>query len=155
MIQQQFDRCGDCHSCCKSFSDIGGGDDPRLISALDITYEYDRCSQLNSDNRCNIYEKRPKTCSAFECLYLESDLPEKYIPRDIGFVTNVRGNYGFGINLQITPHQSKSRDLNVDVWVEENIEHIKVMKDTAEDMWGMPIDKIAVSCYNGDKIFEL
>jgi len=153
-MMQQIDRCGDCHSCCKSFSDIGD-DDPRLISALDITYEYDRCSQLNSDNRCKIYKERPSTCSSFECLYVESDLPEKYLPENIGFVTNVRGNYGFGINLQITPHQSKSRNLNVDVWIDENMEHIKVMKDTAEDMWDMPIDTIAVSCYNADKVFKL
>jgi Fe-S-cluster containining protein len=158
MTEQQIDRCGDCHSCCKSFSDVstsGVYEDPNLISALNITYEYDRCNQLNSDNRCIIYEKRPNTCRSFECLYVESDLPEKYLPENVGFVTNVRRNNSLGINLQITINRSKSRNINADSWIDENIKNIIFMKDTAEEMWDMPIDKIAVSCYNGDKVFKL
>jgi Fe-S-cluster containining protein len=158
MTEQQIDRCGDCHSCCKSFSDVGTSgvyEDPNLISALNITYEYDRCNQLNSDNRCIIYEKRPNTCRSFECLYVESDLPEKYLPENVGFVTNVRRNNSLGINLQITINRSKSRNINADSWIDENIKNIIFMKDTAEEMWDMPIDKIAVSCYNGDKVFKL
>ena len=158
MTEQQIDRCSDCHSCCKSFSDIGTSgvyEDPNLISALNITYEYDRCNQLNSDNRCSIYEKRPNTCRSFECLYVESDLPEKYLPENVGFVTNVRRDISIGTYLQITINNSKSRNINVDSWIDENIKNIIFMKDTAEEMWDIPIDKIGVSCYNGDKLLKL
>lgn len=158
MTEQQIDRCGDCHSCCKSFSDVstsGVYEDPNLISALNITYEYDRCNQLNSDNRCIIYEKRPNTCRSFECLYVESDLPEKYLPENVGFVTNVRRDISIGTYLQITINNSKSRNINADSWIDENIKNIIFMKDTAEEMWDIPIDKIGVSCYNGDKLLKL
>jgi len=158
MIEQQIDRCGDCHSCCKSFGILGYGDvyeDPNLISALNITYEYDRCNQLNSDNLCKIYKKRPSTCRSFECLYVESDLPEKYLPENVGFVTNVRRDREIGIFLAVTINQSRHKNINPDVWFEENVEHIKVMRGTAEEIWDMPIDKIGVSCYNGGKVFKL
>ena len=102
-MEQQIDRCGDCHSCCKSFGWI---DDNQIkLIELDIQYEWDRCSKLCDNNRCTIYDKRPQTCSDFECLYVESDLPEEYLPDKIGFVTEMRID-AEGHFLNIVPNQS-------------------------------------------------
>jgi Fe-S-cluster containining protein len=101
---------------------------------LDIQYEWDRCNKLCDNNRCTIYDNRPKTCSDFECLYVESDLPEEYLPEKVGFVTNLRRDE-YGLFLNIVPNESKKYNIDARKFGEENMENILVMKKTAEEMW--------------------
>lgn len=150
-MQQQIDRCGDCHSCCKSFGWIDNNQ-IRLIE-LDIQYEWDRCNKLCDNNRCTIYDNRPKTCSDFECLYVESDLPEEYLPEKVGFVTDLRRDE-HGLFLNIVPNESKKYNIDARKFGEENIENILVMKKTAEEMWSVPVKQINVSCINGEHLLE-
>lgn len=150
-MQQQIDRCGDCHSCCKSFGWIDNNQ-IRLIE-LDIQYEWDRCNKLCDNNRCTIYDNRPKTCSDFECLYVESDLPEEYLPEKVGFVTDLRKDE-HGLFLNIVPNESKKYNIDARKFGEENIENILVMKKTAEEMWSVPVKQINVSCINGEHLLE-
>jgi len=150
-VQQQIDRCGDCHSCCKSFGWIDNNQ-IRLIE-LDIQYEWDRCNKLCDNNRCTIYDNRPKTCSDFECLYVESDLPEEYLPEKVGFVTDLRRDE-HGLFLNIVPNESKKYNIDARKFGEENIENILVMKKTAEEMWSVPVKQINVSCINGEHLLE-
>lgn len=150
-MQQQIDRCGDCHSCCKSFGWI---DDNQIrLIELDIQYEWDRCNKLCDNNRCTIYDNRPKTCSDFECLYVESDLPEEYLPEKVGFVTDLRRDE-HGLFLNIVPNESKKYNIDARKFGEENIENILVMKKTAEEMWSVPVKQINVSCINGEHLLE-
>ena len=128
-MQQQIDRCGDCHSCCKSFGWIDNNQ-IRLIE-LDIQYEWDRCNKLCDNNRCTIYDNRPKTCSDFECLYVESDLPEEYLPEKVGFVTDLRRDE-HGLFLNIVPNESKKYNIDARKFGEENIENI-----TSQDLSGV------------------
>lgn len=150
-MQQQIDRCGDCHSCCKSFGWI---DDNQIrLIELDIQYEWDRCNKLCDNNRCTIYDNRPKTCSDFECLYVESDLPEEYLPEKVGFVTDLRRDE-HGLFLNIVPNESKKYNIDARKFGEENMENILVMKKTAEEMWAFPVKQINVSCINGEHLIE-
>ena len=147
MIEQQIDRCGDCYSCCKSYSSLS--DNQIELIDLDIQYEFDRCSKLCSNNRCTIYDKRPKTCSNYECLYVESDLPEEYLPEKVGFVTQLRRD-GEGLFLNIVPNESKKYNIDPHKFYNENKDNILVMKKTAEEMWFLPVKDIIITTYNGE-----
>ena len=146
-MQQQIDRCGDCHSCCKSFGEISSN----LIELinLDIQYEYGRCNKLCSDNRCTIYETRPKSCAEFECLYVESDLPIEFLPETVGFVTDLRID-AKGSFLNIVPNESRKHKIDPQTFYDENYDNINVMKTTAEDVWSVKIINININSDMGE-----
>lgn len=151
-MEQQIDRCGDCHSCCKSFGWI---DDNQIkLIELDIQYEWDRCSKLCDNNRCTIYDKRPQTCSDFECLYVESDLPEEYLPEKIGFVTEMRMD-AEGHFLNIVPNQSAKSGVTPEEFWENNYKNIHVMITTAEEVWAIKVHTINISTASGSQNFNV
>ena len=143
MSLQQIDRCGDCHSCCKSFGFLD--ENKIVIKSLDIHYEWGRCNKLADNNRCSIYDDRPKTCSKFKCLYIESDLPKKYLPKNIGFVTQLKRDKN-GPFLTIVPHESKKTNVDPRDFWNNNYKNILVMKETAERMWSIDIPSIKIAC---------
>ena len=60
--------CDDCTACCKGmYVQIEQGDDPSLFDDNGILPTEDgHCAYL-VDNKCSIYDKRPKVCRAFDC----------------------------------------------------------------------------------------
>jgi len=149
-MEQQIDRCGDCHSCCKSFGWI---DDNQIkLIDLDIQYEWDRCNKLCDNNRCTIYSTRPQSCNDFECLYVESDLPEEYLPDTIGFVTNLRYDQK-GHFLNIVPNESGKTGVTPEEFWTNNYENIHVMKTTAEEVWAVPVYAINIATASGSETF--
>jgi len=43
------------------------GSDGALVSEFVLPYRAGRCQFLSEDDRCTIYEDRPRACRAFEC----------------------------------------------------------------------------------------
>lgn len=66
--------CGDCALCCH----LGEIPDVKAFNAW--------CTHCSSQQRCDIYETRPRPCRDFHCHYLLSDLGEEWYPRDCGFI---------------------------------------------------------------------
>ena len=149
MSGQQIDRCGDCYSCCKSFGEVGS----RIEAIqLDIEYEWGRCNKLCDNNRCTIYDKRPKPCSTFECLYVESDLPEEYLPEKVGFVTSMRVD-AEGHFLNIVPNESAKYNIDPTDFYWENKDNIDVMRKTAEEVWSVKVHTVNVACASATREF--
>lgn len=151
MSEQQINRCGDCYSCCKSYASVN----PNEIEVvrLDVKYDWGRCNKLCDNNRCTIYENRPRTCSDFECLYVESDLPEQYLPERVGFVTQLRKTND-EFQLHIVPNESRKYNIDPKKFHDDNLDNILVMKQTAEETWSVIVRHISVQCHSGGIRYE-
>ncbi len=61
--------CGDCTLCCK------------LLAIPVISKKQNEwCQHCSIGKGCGIYEERPQPCRDFECLWLQSDMPEEMRP---------------------------------------------------------------------------
>jgi len=149
-MEQQIDRCGDCHSCCKSFGALQSNQ-IQLID-LGIQYEWGRCNKLCDNNRCTIYETKPQSCSDYECVYVESDLPVEYIPERVGFVTNLR-TYKNVHYLDVTPNESRKHNFTSEQFFRDNYRNIITMKETAEEIWSVTVPMIRVCTAAGEERF--
>jgi hypothetical protein len=68
--------CGSCHMCCRVFP----------IPEADKLHT-DWCAKLQIGKGCRIYERRPKPCRDFRCLWLlDESLGEEWRPDTAGFV---------------------------------------------------------------------
>jgi|TARA_B110000977_G_scaffold100080_1_gene131368 hypothetical protein len=151
-MEQQIDRCGDCHSCCKSFGSVSSN---RIeIIELGIDYKWSRCNKLCDNNRCTIYSTRPQTCTDFECVYVESNLPEEYLPDTIGYVTDLRVDNG-GHFLNIIPHESGKSGVTPTEFWKNNYKSIHVMKTTAEEVWSVVVHSINIATASGSETFNV
>lgn len=56
--------CGDCYGCCKVLAIDDLGDEVKPVNQL--------CAHFCKGVGCAIYEKRPPSCSRYQCLWLES-----------------------------------------------------------------------------------
>jgi len=74
-------KCVGCGLCCKVFN---FAHDPKAPKHIDeflgeltiVPIGYGRCNHLGDDNRCKIYDTRPKMCREFNCW--EHDLRVAY-----------------------------------------------------------------------------
>jgi hypothetical protein len=66
-------------------------DDP----PIGVKPQFQSCPKLTECGQCGIYEDRPKTCSDFQCAWLTGELPERFAPKDCGFVVNIQTANGF------------------------------------------------------------
>ena len=66
-------NCGDCNMCCK------------LPSIPNIKKDYEWCSNCDIGIGCKIYDKRPKKCKDFYCLWKIGTFPENLKPNKVGF----------------------------------------------------------------------
>lgn len=74
--------CEDCSECCKGILSF---EEDNIIVRDNIT-----CYKL-SNEKCSIYEERPKTCKDFSCTFLlDTGLPEWLRPNQCGFILSER-----------------------------------------------------------------
>lgn len=67
--------CGTCTLCCK------------LMYILELEKPGNRwCQHCTPGKGCNIYDAKPRSCSDFMCLWLNSDLPDEFRPDKIHIV---------------------------------------------------------------------
>jgi Fe-S-cluster containining protein len=71
-------NCWECGACCKlagiavenaKYLVSIGITDPRVIETANFPYEYEtsgRCSKLDQNNKCTVYEDRPSICKVSE-----------------------------------------------------------------------------------------
>ena len=65
--------CGDCTACCDLFP----------VDELGKTMN-EKC--VHCEGGCTIYVDRPRSCSLFECAYLQSSAPESLRPDNCGVI---------------------------------------------------------------------
>ena len=68
-------KCGKCRACCTTLG-VDELDKPAGV----------RCSFLNENKGCTIYQDRPEVCSAYSCMWLAGWLRNKDKPNRIGIV---------------------------------------------------------------------
>ena len=68
-----FRNCEDCNMCCK------------LPSKPNIKKDYEWCSNCDIGVGCKIYDKRPKKCKDFYCLWKIGTFPRNLKPNKVGF----------------------------------------------------------------------
>ena len=68
-----FRNCEDCNMCCK------------LPSIPNIKKDYEWCSNCDIGIGCKIYDKRPKKCKDFYCLWKIGSFPKNLKPNKVGF----------------------------------------------------------------------
>lgn len=74
--------CGDCSACCV------------VMGVEELKKDkYKRCTHLCAKG-CGIYETRPQTCKAFECLWLQGMLTSEHRPDKLGIMFTATGEHG-------------------------------------------------------------
>lgn len=68
-------ECGECTLCCK-MAKINTYKSP----------EGKYCKHCEINKGCKIYVDRPYECSSFECAWLKGNIPEKFYPKNCGFL---------------------------------------------------------------------
>jgi len=81
--------CGDCNVCCEVMGFTGEWaefDRYKEAEKYGVVFDvWEDCNKL-CDNKCTIWNDKPRICDEFNCYYITEELIDKYKPNEFGFV---------------------------------------------------------------------